>query len=634
MPATSAVSGKTAMSTTTETAVAPRDGVALVLANADATATQLVDALVARLTGQGWQVVRAVPGREFAHAEPGVYQLRADRVEDIAALLVALGDRGPVMRVFHLGGLGPRIAPGTGDDAYFGLLALLQALEGAPASHGAEARPVVAVVADGLGDVSGCEALAPGKATLLGLAKVAGQEYPGLDCRVIDAPRVASAAAAVALAAALAAALVDEADRGRDFLVALRGAQRWVRRYRPVPADLPRHERLRRGGTYLITGGMGAVGLALARYLAGTWGARLVLLGRTPLPPRSDWPALAEAADQPATLRRTLRQLLDLEAAGAEVMTVVADVLVAAELQAALARAHARFGPVHGVVHAVVHPGRGLIGRRARADVEAAWASKIAGTDCVLRAVAGEPLDFVMLCSSVAALIGGLSRSDYAAANAGMDALAAARRRETGLPVVSVNWDAWRDVGVAVDLDLPGGVGLDEAGGVRAFERILLGPDLPQVVVSTTPLEARLGPLDQGLLAALEELPATTAATAVGQPRPVLPTPYVAPDGVLQEGLSAIWTEMLGIAPLGVDDSLFDLGGDSLLAIRLLSRVRKVYGVELHPADFFRAPTIARQADEIERRLLDEIEQTDPLGLTPDADGAMSGSPDSLSVAT
>ncbi|MDH0864407.1 type I polyketide synthase [Mitsuaria sp. GD03876] len=602
-----------------ETAAMSDAGIALLMAASD---SALARALAPRLSAQGLKVVHVVPGEGFSHPEPDLYLVRPDRADDLAAVLEAIRTDGPVTRALHLFGVGAGGEPGTGDDAYFSLLALLQALERQSSSTDRAAAPVVAVIADGIGDVSGSEALSPMKAAMLGLAKVAGQEYPGLDCRVIDVPKPS------AVTAAAAAAVLAELDRGKDFLVALRGQQRWGRRYRPMPADLPRHARLRRGGTYLITGGLGAVGMALARHLAREWNARIALLGRTPLPPKSDWSAIVAASDTPAVLQQKLKELIELEASGAEVLTVTADVLDDRALHAALEQVRARFGAIHGVIHAVVHPARGLIGQRSREAVEDAWASKIHGTRRLLDAVAAEPLDFVLLCSSIAALIGGLSHSDYAAANAAMDALAAAERQATGLPVVAVNWDAWRDVGIAVDMDMPDGVGLDEASGVRAFERILLGPDVAQVAVSTTALEARLGPLDQDMLAALDALgdepPSTPTLSA--QPRPVLPTAFTAPEGVLQEGLSAIWTEMLGIAPIGADDSLFDLGGDSLLAIRLLSRVRKVYGVELHPADFFRAPTIALQADEIERRLLDEIEQLPP-------DDETSGAPESMSVA-
>ncbi len=340
-----------------------------------------------------------------------------------------------------------------------------------------------------------------------------------------------------------------------------------------------------------------------------------MLLGRTPMPARGDWERIASSSSEPAALRRKLRQLIELETTGAQVLTVTADVTDAAQLRDALAAAHARFGAVNGVVHAVMDPGLGMIAQRTRAQVEAAFAPKVAGTRELLAALREEPLDFVLFCSSIATLAGGLGRSDYAAANAYLDALAAAHRRTSALPVFSVNWDAWRDVGSAADMDLPEGVGLDERTGVLAFERIVNGPDLPQTVVSVSALAPRLRPLGN-LLDAVEAQDAAGAPSVVSvgearasHSRPALPTAYAAPEGELEEGLAALWTEALGISPVGAHDNLFELGGDSLLAIRLLSRVRKAYGVELQPADFFKAPTVAELAALIELRLIEEIER-------------------------
>jgi aryl carrier-like protein len=87
-----------------------------------------------------------------------------------------------------------------------------------------------------------------------------------------------------------------------------------------------------------------------------------------------------------------------------------------------------------------------------------------------------------------------------------------------------------------------------------------------------------------------------------------LPSPYVEPADGLERDLARIWSEFLGITPVGAHDNLFELGGDSLLALQLLARVRGVYGVELHPAGLLRTPTVAALAEMIESRLIEEIE--------------------------
>lgn len=101
------------------------------------------------------------------------------------------------------------------------------------------------------------------------------------------------------------------------------------------------------------------------------------------------------------------------------------------------------------------------------------------------------------------------------------------------------------------------------------------------------------------------------ASRAMRQPRPSISTVYAVPENGLEEGLAAIWSEMLGMAPVGAEDPLFDLGGDSLLAIQMLARVRGLYGTAIHPAGFFRQPTIRSLAELIEIKLIEEIEGTE-----------------------
>ena len=225
--------------------------------------------------------------------------------------------------------------------------------------------------------------------------------------------------------------------------------------------------------------------------------------------------------------------------------------------------------------------------------------------------------DFVLLCSSISSLTAGLGKSDYAAANACMDALAALASRQRAWPVISVDWDAWRDLGMAAGMRIPEGIGWSGAEAAAVFERIVNGDVPHQVVISTTDLRQRLGEIDAGLVDALAEPaaeavaePANGSQARGGHPRPALQTAYVAAEGELQQALAALWTDMLGIAPVGVDDNLFELGGDSLLALQILGRVKKRFGVELHPAAFFKAPTVGELAVLVETRLIEEIEAT------------------------
>jgi len=361
--------------------------------------------------------------------------------------------------------------------------------------------------------------------------------------------------------------------------VALRNGRRWIRSYEKValPEAGEGFQRLRDQGVYLITGGLGGIGLALAGELARRSRAKLVLMGRTA--------ARTEA-------------IAALEALGAQVELVAGDAANATDLRAAIARANERFGALHGVIHAAGIPGGGLIQLRDRAAAEAVFAGKLQGAMALATALDGLALDFVALCSSVTAVVAMPGQADYVAANAALDALAAAQSRQ-GQRWLSINWDAWREAGMAARLDSPELAsfrtemlrdGLSNAEGASCFGAAL-GSGLAQVIVSTHPLAARLAQ-PRALDIAAPPKPAATAgeslAAAPGAPLPDL-------DEVEQR-IATVWQEMLGVHRVGVHDNFFELGGTSLIGIKIIGRLRSELGVEISEVGLFQAPTVSTLA--------------------------------------
>ena len=204
--------------------------------------------------------------------------------------------------------------------------------------------------------------------------------------------------------------------------------------------------------------------------------------------------------------------------------------------------------------------------------------------------IADAPLDLFVLCSSLASVVGGLGQVDYCAANAFLDAFAAARRA----PVLAINWDRWRDVGMAVDAarhELPDG--LLTAEGLEVFDRAVAS-GLSRLAVSTRPLESLMAAtLSPSHEAAAKRAPAAPAARPAGHSRPDLATPYVAPRTETEQVLAGIWEDVLGIQPVGIHDDFHQLGGHSLLALQVLSRLRQALGSELPLRAVFDAPTVA-----------------------------------------
>ncbi|MDC8759687.1 type I polyketide synthase [Janthinobacterium fluminis] len=577
-------------------------GLALVLSDAHGLGEQLL----AQLRLRGRQVVLLERGAGFERLDPHRYAVRPGERDDLERALRAVqDDAGPVSDVYHLWSLDaaglPQQAADVLERGFHSLLCLAQALDAA-----CGAGVSITVLANQLEDVTGQEALCPEKATLYGPCKVIPQEYPNLACRLIDVVLPADAAGALLLARQIVA---ETAAARTEAVVAYRGAHRWSKTFEPARRDTPPAQRLRRHGVYLITGGLGGVGLALARHLAQAWQAKLVLLGRSALPPRQEWSERVALAEPSDPLRRTLLALLELEALGAQVLTVQADVADPVQMAAAVAAARQRFGALNGLVHAAGAAGGGMIGLKSRAAVERVFAPKLQGSLVALAALKDEALDFVLLCSSLTAVAGGFGQADYCSANCFLDALASRAAGQDGPWVVSVNWDAWRELGMAAGQNLPDGEGIRAGDGGALLEHVLSGPAVAQLLVSTIGLERQIARTQAGEMA--ERLLPAPVARRQQHARPALQDAYVAPANEFEQGLAELWSEFLGIAPIGVNDHLFELGGDSLLAIQLLAKVRSAYGVELHPAGFFKNPTIAALAALVEARLIEEIERAE-----------------------
>ncbi|SMF98392.1 Non-ribosomal peptide synthase [Burkholderia singularis] len=451
------------------------------------------------------------------------------------------------------------------DGAFIGLITLLQAL-------GARQRDWrVSLVTQGVRAARTLDACAG--AALAGLLNAVHWEYPHIVCRHIDLDDMNDATLA-ALKRELSSepAVLPGASPDLPSSVTLVDGRREAASHVPL-ATASREDVLRDGGVYLITGGATGVGLELAMHIASRRrDVGLALLSRSP----HDENAARFAA---------------LEAAGARVLRLAADVADAGQLAGAVRAARARFGRIDGVIHAAGVEASGLIETGTPDAWRRVLAAKVDGARHLFDQFAHEQPDFVLLCSSLAAVVGGLGQADYAAANGYMDALAR-YWRQRGMPAIAVNWDTWAQTGMAVAhaerSRRPSGHGpalrgLSNHEGCAIFE-LALAHDMPQLIVSK---------------AGFAEGPAARKPRSAGQ--------AAAPEpGSLRQALVALWQELLGVDHVEVDDDFFDLGGHSLLATQLISRVRDQYARCPTLGEFLEEPTIAR----ILRSLGDDAGQT------------------------
>lgn len=513
--------------------------------------------------------------------------------DTLPALLRSLAEQGRFPnRIISLWPLSPPADDGGVPAATAEMVDLARALT----RHGGTDPLHVWVITDDAVQVD-AEHVHPETATLLGPCLVLSQENPHITCRVLDVrgdhlPRV------------LRECTTERPDAAS--IVAWRGGHRWVPAYEPAPVPAVTASRLRPGGVYLVTGGLGRIGLVLAEHLAAL-PATVVLTTRSEVPGDDpNWAALAEGAADSDTRGRYAR-LRDLEAAGGRVVLLQADMADAAGVERALSHTVETFGRLDGVLHAAGLAELAYLPDLSDDVVQREFAPKVAGLRHLDRAIGrlaerGRPTpEFVVLFSSIAGVLGGLAMGAYMGANRFMDAFAGAEPRRHGVDWVVVNWDDWDFDYSTEQTAAYTGAGVDRFAmtpqeGIEVLERVLALGEPAQLLISTRPLPARLTEwVDQHV---------TDAGITTDSPD-VEGEPEVDDDGggSLERQLAGVYERVLGVPHVDPQDNFFDLGGDSLLAAQILAQLRRTLSIngQLQLQDIFSRPSVAALADHLGR---------------------------------
>lgn len=434
--------------------------------------------------------------------------------------------------------------------------------------------------------VTGNEPVHATGAASLSLAQVWQQERPETRSYAIDLDR----ADVGPLCAALKLAITENQPH-----TAIRGGYRWLAGMKgfQMPAPEPC---LSQQAVVLITGGLGAVALAMAENLAKTLNARLILTSRQTFPPPDQWATIAATDDHPQQQRA--RGLQRINAVGGKVLVIQADAADEVAMATAIRQTETQFGGLDGIIHAAGSlmaddyvPVETLdITRRQRQ-----FRAKVTGLQVLHKLTRERPLSCRLVISSLSSSLGGLGYGAYAAANHVVSAFAEDSRHGWR----AVDWDAW-SFG-----DTGGGLAkfaMSRSEALATFQ-YLIGKTCPnRCMVATANPEQRFfwnQPLPQSV---------TNEQTSE---RPDLATDFAEPRNDVEAELAEILQGMLGIEKVGIYDDFFALGGHSLLAARIGSRIREHFEVDLPLQALFDNPTIAGVAAQlVDHKLATADDQT------------------------
>lgn len=421
----------------------------------------LTETLVQRLRGAGHRVTLVRAGDVFAKVSENEYLLAPERgregYDELVRELMATGN--PPQQIVHawLVTREERFRPGSSffhrniEQGFFSLLFLAQAMaeENLP-------KPLhLTVLSTGAVRVRSETLPYPEKATLMGPARVAPRELPGLTCSVLDLtlPAIDKGWRArpqpQALHALTERVLEELFSRADNRVAALRGDKRFELGFAPLalPESGPMQQ-LPEAAVCFITGGLGGIGLTVAERLAREKRARLILLARQPLPPSDTWDAALRSAATPKAQAQRIQAVRRLEGLGAEVLVLAADVCNVKDMQSAAEQARQRFGRIHLVVHAAGVVDDGPLLTKTSGAVEEVFAPKVHGVQILHELFPDGSIDQLVLFSSTSTVTAPAGQVDYVAANEYLNAYAHSRVGGR-TRVQAIDWGIWNEVGMA-----------------------------------------------------------------------------------------------------------------------------------------------------------------------------------------
>jgi acyl transferase domain-containing protein/aryl carrier-like protein len=596
--------------------------------------------LAGELKNEGLEAITVTAGEQFAQLSAGEYTVNPAQNNDYNTLLKELSkiDRAPG-RILHLWSFGGNCQKCEGQEyidrlltrGFYSLMYLARAI----GKRDYKQQVQIVVIGDNMQQVTGEDVISPGKAAVLGAVKVIPQEYSNIDCRSLDIGP--SGTADGQYKNTIRQLIMDCKKEFPHSMVAYRSHFRWVQIFEPVQlretgGKTP--SRLKKNGVYLVTGGLGGIGFTTAEYLAKNVRAKLVLTGRSTLPPRQEWRQWIDTHPPGDKTSRKIEKVFALEKMGGEVLVCSADVSHYRQMKEVIAAAEKRFGCINGVIHSAGIPDGGVIPLRKRETTDKILAPKVKGT-CVLDEVLGDiELDFFIIYSSLASISGGLGQLGYCAANIFQDAYARYRSGVKNNFTVSINWDSWSDVGFGIEIlnrlleskDISETEAeswlmhaMSSSEGMDAFSRII-EYSFPQVIISTRDIKEINRPLEIPQTSAPgEEIP-EKAPSGKLYPRPELSTEYVVPKTDFEKTCANILQQYFGFEKVGIHDNLFDFGVTSLEMIHINGKLQKELGKDIPLVIMFEFPTIHSLQQHLCREEMGEPPDEDPGNLEKEGD--------------
>ena len=560
------------------------------------------------LMNRGVDTIAVEPAAVYEEVVPQrQYRVRPNNALDMGHLLAGLClDKKPVSGILYMWGLeNGHEDTQTWSDSLLGFYHLVREI-----SHLQNRLIPVTLVTDrAVHALDTDTGIQPEKAALWGFSRVVSQEYPLLQCGCMDVETHIDSISAARVIVEEAAVPISE----RAYTVAYRGQTRLVQHIVPLSAqESTDGSWVRDGDVILLAGGMGYVGLHLCLTIASAVrNPTFILVGRTMLPRREEWPSLLETLPQNEKLRYQIEAIQAIEQRGAAVVTMVGDVTDKETLSDICELVRRKYGRINGVLNCVMQVYRKSVSELTAGELYTAVSAKIQSVMNLDEVTEEDAPRFFVMLSSVSSVFGGAGRSDCAAANMVQDVYTYVRRRRRAdqytlaLSLPGLAQDK-------PDLEEPFPI-MSAAEFDAAFRRIMVLRN-PFILFEDLE-EQRLTRLQSLLRVPIDFRASATCA------RPVSPAltesdgaakSEQAPVGTgysdkIPEKIRRIWLEVLGYSDIDENEDFFNVGGDSLMAIKLLDSIKDTFGLDLDVSVIFTYPSLHSFTDYVKQQFAPQI---------------------------
>jgi len=481
------------------------------------------------------------------------------------------------------------------------------------------------ILTQGVADIDPAAKPQPANHCFLGAAAVIQKEYRTIHTKVVDMGGDVSSALTQTMLNKLLVSQVHEP------LLALDRGNWWKQNYDRVSLAADTTALIQNGSTIVCTGGLGGLARNMTLQLASQFeNLKVVLLARNVLPPEDQWDQiLAEPVETQSVseLQQRIEDYRQLKSL-CDVSVIKCDVSDRQQLVAALKQCNDRFGKIDLLLHTAGVLNDGIVATKTWEQLEPVLAAKSLAADVCCQYIRQTPdaIRSLVFFSSIASDIGLFGQFAYSAANNYLDGLCHQMKHESAsnTRTLSVNWPAFRDVGMAVrsQVDLSVDAALQReitensftvAEGTEALIGIVNNPTHTRVVLSKQSFSSRLQ-------VALEDGRSVTLGSQVETGAASMGDGAVNVNDLMLE----IWRQQFGNDQLTLDDDYFELGGDSLMAVGMIAQVEKAFGKMVPISHLINSPTprklvrklgLINDSEETHTDQTETLEKDLPLGV-------------------